>query len=160
MKKLVLSCLCATVLFAGANKDERMFWDEVKDSNDIEMLKLYKKQFPNGVFRSIADIKIKRLRDIDTPQRDENTIPLWVHNKNLDYKYYGIGFSNKHYKGIHYQENLARSRAKRELLKKFENDKLSNETMFDYIDMMKMDKYLDNRDRIYVLLYIDNYDLK
>ena len=30
----------------------------------------------------------------------------------------------------------------------------------NYIDVMKREQYTDERDRIYILLYIDNYDLQ
>ncbi len=161
IKKILLSCLVSSILLASGDKNERMFWDEVKDSNDIEMLKLYKKQYPQGVFTPLADIKIKRLRDLEDSETDEDGVPLWVHNKNnLEYKYYGIGFSNKHYNGKYYQENLARSRAKRQLMEKFENAKLTNKIMRNYLEVLKTEKYTDKRDRIYILLYIDNYDLK
>jgi hypothetical protein len=161
IKSILLSCAFISILFAGANKNERMFWDEVKDSNDIEMLKLYQKQYPHGVFKALADIKIKRLRDLEEPETDEDGIPLWVHNKNnLEYRYYGVGFSNKHYKGKYYQEELARSRAKYELTKKFENENLSNEKIRNYLDLLKTEKYTDKRDRIYILLYVENYEIK
>lgn len=60
-KKLIFTFLfICTSLFA--NESEKFFWDEVKESSDIELLKLYKKKYPNGLFEEIADIKIKRLK--------------------------------------------------------------------------------------------------
>lgn len=156
-KKLFISLLLVSSLFA--DKGEKLFWDEVKDTNDVEMLKLYKKRYPNGVFESLADLKIKRLEKMEKPERDVNGIPVWLKGAKDYYKFYGVGRANVHSKGIHYQENQARSRAKQELIQMFNKAGLSNEKMFDYIEKMEMDKYVDNKGRIYILLYIDNYNL-
>ena len=157
MRKLLLLTLLSISLFA--NEGEKLFWDEVKDTNDVEMLKLYKKKYPSGVFESLADLKIKRLEKTEKPKRDLNGIPVWLKGARDYYRYYGIGRANVHSKGVHYQENQARSRAKKELINRFNQAGLSNEKMFDYIEKMESDKYVDNRGRIYILLYIDNYDL-
>jgi hypothetical protein len=161
IKAVLISSILVITLYAGQNKGEKLFWDEVKDSNDIELLKAYKENYPSGIFEAIADIKIKRLRNATITQEDKDGVPFWVHNKSaLNHKYYGIGFSNKHYNGKHYQENLARSRAKAELMKKFEADKLAQDIMYEYFDLIQSDTYTDDRGRIYVLLFVDNYDLK
>jgi hypothetical protein len=161
IKTILLSSMLVVSLFAGKNNAEKLFWDEVKNSNDIELLKAYKENFPEGIFESIADIKIKRLRKATITKEDDDGVPFWVNHKNaLNHKYYGIGFSNKHYNGKHYQENLARSRAKKELMKKFDADKIPQDTMYEYFDLIQSDQYTDDRGRIYVLLYVDNYDLK
>ena len=157
MRKLLLLTLLSLSLFA--NEAEKLFWDEVKDTNDVEMLKLYKKKYPSGIFESLADLKIKRLEKTEKPKRDLNGIPVWLKGARDYYRYYGIGRANVHSKGKYYQENQARSRAKIELIKKFNSAGLTNEKMFDYIEKMKTDKYVDNKGRIYILLYIDNYDL-
>ncbi len=157
MRKLFIILLLISSLFA--DRAEKLFWDEVKDTNDVEMLKLYKKRYPNGVFEPLADLKIDRLEKTEKPKRDSNGIPVWLKGADSYYKYYGIGRANVHSKGIYYQENRARSRAKIELIKRFDKAGLSNEKMFDYIEKMETDKYVDNRGRIYILLYIDNYDL-
>jgi len=157
MRKLLLLTILSISLFAS--KAEKLFWDEVKNTNDIEMLKLYKKRYPNGIFEPLADLKIKRLEKTEKPKRDKSGIPVWLKGASDYYKYYGIGRANVHSKGKHYQENQARSRAKIELINRFNQAGLSNEKMFDYIEKMEKDKYIDNRGRIYILLYIDNYDL-
>jgi len=157
MRKLLLLTLLSLSLFAS--EAEKLFWDEVKDTNDVEMLKLYKKKYPSGIFESLADLKIKRLEKTEKPKRDLNGIPVWLKGARDYYRYYGIGRANVHSKGKYYQENQARSRAKIELIKRFNSAGLTNEKMFDYIEKMKIDKYVDNKGRIYILLYIDNYDL-
>jgi len=157
--KIILTCIFLFSLIYG-NESEKFFWDEVKNSSDIEMLKSYKKQYPHGIFEKLADIKIKRLqRATETDEdKDINEIPLWIKGT-TKYKFYGIGKANKHFKGKHYQENLAKSRAKRKLQKLFDNNSLSNETMEEYNRLLEKKKYVDKKGRIYILLYIDNYNI-
>ena len=59
--KIVITLIFLFSLIYG-NESEKFFWDEVKNSADIEMLKSYKKQYPHGIFEKLADIKIKRLK--------------------------------------------------------------------------------------------------
>ena len=40
---------------------EAEFWNAIKESTDVEDFKLYKKNYPNGIYGSIADLKIKKL---------------------------------------------------------------------------------------------------
>lgn len=42
---------------------EFLFWESVKDSNDIKMYKEYVRVFPNGTFARLAEIKIKHLSE-------------------------------------------------------------------------------------------------
>ena len=145
--------------FMYASKAERLFWDEVKNSADIELLKLYKEQYPHGIFEKLADIKIKRLiKSNQNDELDENSIPLWI-NGTAEYKFYGVGKANKHFKGKHYQENLARSRARKELQKLFDNKRLKNKKMEEYGYLIETKMYVDQKERIYILLYIDNINL-
>ena len=157
--KMILTCLFVVSLMYG-NESEKFFWDEVKNSSDIEMLKSYKKQYPHGIFEKLADIKIKRLQRVSETDEDKDTneIPLWIKGT-TKYKFYGIGKANKHFKGKDYQENLAKSRAKRKLQKLFDNNNLSNETMEEYNRLQEKKKYIDKKGRIYILLYIDNYNI-
>jgi len=158
MKKIIfILTVLVTMLFS--NEAELLFWDEVKDSSDVELLKLYKKQYPHGIFESLADIKIKRLTKSNVIEEEEPAIPLWIKGKTSEYEYYGVGKSNKHFKGKDYQENLARSRARRNLQKKLDSTDLTQEKMYEYFKLIQTKKYIDDRDRIYILLYIDNYDL-
>lgn len=157
--KIILTCIFVISLIYG-NESEKFFWDEVKNSSDIEMLKTYKKQYPHGIFEKLADIKIRRLQRAAEADEDKDTneIPLWIKGT-TKYKFYGIGKANKHFKGKHYQENLAKSRAKRKLQKLFDNNNLSNETMEEYNRLEEKKKYVDKKGRIYILLFIDNYNL-
>ena len=41
-----------------ASDAELAFWDTIRDSDNADMLHAYLKQFPTGVFRSIADIRL------------------------------------------------------------------------------------------------------
>ena len=158
MKKTIfILTILITILFA--DKAELLFWDEVKDSGDVELLKLYKKQYPHGVFESLADIKIKRLSKAKIESEDSTVIPIWIRGHNVDYQYYGVGKANTHFKGKDYQENLARSRARKALQKKLDSSDLSQEKIYEYLQLVQTKKYIDDRERIYILLYIDNYDL-
>jgi len=155
------SILIAIFLFSimNANESEKFFWDEVKDSSDVELLQLYKKQYPNGTFEKIADLKIKRLLRSDRKKDDMDGIPTWLKGTSK-YKFYGIGKANKHFKGKNHQENLARSRAQRELQSLYEENDLSNKMIESYNNELEMMKYTDKNERIYVLLYIENYNIK
>ena len=141
-------------LVLNANESEKFFWDEVKNSSDIELLNSYKKQYPNGTFEKIADIKIKRLSKNKTINEDANSIPMWTKGTSK-YQFYGIGKANKHFKGKHYQENLARNRAERKLFNLFNEKNLSNDIIEEYNTLIEKKQYTDNKGRIYILLYID-----
>lgn len=158
MKTLLIILCLAGMLYA--NKSERLFWDEVKNSGDIELLKLYKEEYPNGVFERLADIKIKRLIQDDqvSMEADPNAIPYWIKGTK-EYRFYGVGKANKHIKGKHYQENLARSRARRDLQKLLDRADLTEKEKYDYNGLIETKMYVDKRDKVYILLYIDNINL-
>ncbi|MEA2017497.1 MAG: hypothetical protein U9N59_03520 [Campylobacterota bacterium] len=156
MKNLIILFLIVNLY---ANDADKMFWDEVKNSNDIELLELYKKNYPNGLFESLANIKIKRLKKANRIVKDKNKIPNWLKGDCQDYKYYGVGKANKHFKGKDYQENLARNRAQRNLQDKLNDFSLTNEEIFKYRELIQTEKYIDKKGRVYILLFIDNYDL-
>ena len=156
MKYLVLFFLL--ISYGYSNESEKQYWDEVKNSSDIELLKSYKEQYPHGVFEKIANIKIKRLQKTNKKEIEEES-SHWIKGTSL-YKFYGVGKANKHFKGKHYQENLARNRAKRNLMKLYKSHDLSDETILKYNDLLETKKYTDDRGRIYLLVYIDNYNLQ
>lgn len=158
MKK-ALFFLFVIITVAFSSEAEKMFWDEVKDTNDIELLKLYKKRYPNGIFESLADIKIKRLKQVNVKSNNKATVPDWLKGYTADYKFYGVGKANRHFKGEEYQRALAIKRAKRELEEKFENYNLSEEQINEYTQYISTKEYKDKRERIYILLYIDNENL-
>ncbi len=151
---LLIMCL---PLFA--NESENLFWNEVKDTNDIELLNLYKNKYPKGTFESLADIKIKRLKKANKIIKSKNEIPTWLKGTTTDYKYYGVGKANKHFKGKDYQENLARNRARKNLQKKLDKTNLTKKQIYTYIELIQTNTYTNKKGRVYVLLFIDNYDL-
>ena len=50
--------------FADATSTEIEFWQSVKDSGDVEMLRSYLQEFPDGEFKALAKIKIKKLTGV------------------------------------------------------------------------------------------------
>jgi hypothetical protein len=160
MKLLLMNLMILlTTINIYASEADQMFWNEVKNSNDIELLKLYKQNYPNGIFKSLANIKIKRLKQIQNIKTNQAKIPLWLKGFSQKYQYYGVGKANKHFKGKDYQENLARSRARRDLQEKLDKAKLSNKLLFQYNELIETKKYIDKNGRIYILLFIDNFNL-
>lgn len=157
MKKIFLSCVFCSLLLA--NEAEQMFWDEVKNSNDIELLKLYKKKYPNGIFESLADIKIKRLQKVDVQTEAKPIIPNWIKGETSDYKFYGVGKAIKNFKGEEYQRSLAKKRAQRVLDEKFLRYKLTSRQILEYSSYISTQEYKDEKERIYILLYIDNENI-
>lgn len=82
--------------------------------------------------------------------------PYWIQKNSLRYKFYGVGSANNTLKGIHYQENVARSMARKELQKRYNRYQLSNYTMFRYNKQLKTQKYIDKKSAImYILIYLD-----
>jgi len=155
MKKLIfiISIFITTLI---ANESESLFWDEVKNTNDLELLQLYKSKYPNGIFESLADIKINRIKKANRPTLEKNGIPTWLKGNLTEYRYFGVGKANKHFKGKHYQENLARSRAKEDLMSRLNSSELKQEEMYDILKLIEEAKYINKNDRIYILLYIDD----
>ena len=45
---------------------ELTFWNSVKDSNDPAMLEAYLAKYPEGEFKSLAEIKLSKLRSTTT----------------------------------------------------------------------------------------------
>jgi len=60
-----------------ASKDENIFWDSVKNSNDIEMYQAYLNQFKKGKYAILAKIKLKRL----AKQNKSEPKPVSTHAK-------------------------------------------------------------------------------
>ena len=158
--KTIIVFLFILVTLVNASETEKLFWDEVKNSNDIEMLKLYKKKYPNGIFEPLADLKIKRLlksnRVDKNIKNEQSIIPLWIKGYTDQYKYYGVGKANKHFKGDEYQKTLAIKRAKRELVDKLEESGLDQEKIDHYLTLTQIKEYKNYRERLFILIYIDN----
>ncbi|MEA3289820.1 MAG: hypothetical protein U9Q04_06510 [Campylobacterota bacterium] len=158
IKKILILLLFISTLTYGSEV-EKMFWDEVKDTNDIELLKLYQKRYPNGIFESLAKIKIDRLRKANIKKIDIDAVPNWIKGHTDDYKYYGVGKALKHFKGEEYQKALALKRAKKELFEKFHANKLPETVISEYITYLETKEYKNKRDRIFILVYIDNTNI-
>ena len=156
MKNILLILLFSFSLFAS--EEEISFWDNVKNSSDIELLQLYKKKYPHGTFESIADIKIKRLKKSNKIDNISVT-PNWIKGEILNYKYYGIGKANKHFKGNEYQEKLAYKRANRNLEYKMNEKNISNKKKQKLLSQVEQELYVDKKGRIYILLYINNENI-
>jgi hypothetical protein len=56
-----LMWLTVTPAFAEATSTEIEFWQSVKESDDADMFRAYLEEFPDGKFKSLAKIKIKKL---------------------------------------------------------------------------------------------------
>lgn len=156
MKNLFL-VLCIVIFLYGSD-EEIIFWNDVKNSNDIELLKLYNEKYPNGSFSLIAKNKIKRLKKLNNIE-NSYSIPTWLKGYSVDYKYYAVGKANKHFKGKEYQKNLAFKRAMRVLSDKLENSEYSSEKQEELLSIRLTKEYFDSKDRFYILIYIDNDEL-
>ncbi|MEA3512735.1 MAG: hypothetical protein U9R37_03945 [Campylobacterota bacterium] len=154
--KVLIFLITIFALTVMANESESLFWNEVKDTNDLELLKLYKKKYPNGIFEPLADIKINRINKSNKKELKKDGIPTWLKGNVTQYRYYGVGKANQHFKGKHYQENLARGRAKKELMIKLEKDNLRQEELEIILNDIEEEKYINKKNRIYILLYIDS----
>ncbi len=156
MKNIIFIILLSCTLFSS--EEEISFWDNVKDSSDIELLQLYKKKYPNGTFESIADIKIKRLQKVNIVE-NSSVIPTWLKGTTTEYKYYGVGNATKHFKGEEYQHSLAYKRAERKLIDKLKESNFNKQKQEELLSIAQEKLYKDNNERQYILLYIDNSDI-
>ena len=50
-----------------AISDDRALWDSVKDSRDANELRVYLKQFPNGLFAALANVRVRALEQAGAP---------------------------------------------------------------------------------------------
>lgn len=157
MKKYILFLFfVCSVVVANPNKGDKLFWEEVKSTNDIELLRAYQKEYPNGIFYRLAEIKIKRLQKEKHKLLSHDNEPLWV-REIVNHRYFGVGYANKHYKGIDYQKNKAKSKAKKELLKLFQKNRLSEKRRHHYFRNIETQTYINKNKRVYVLVYVPNY---
>jgi hypothetical protein len=159
MKKVLLVCLFVINLIADNCDREKLFWDEIKNSRDIKDFRYYNKKYPNGIYEYIANKNIKQLKKSNNTIQLVKQRPSWIKGYSQKYKFYGVGKANKHFKGKDYQDNLASNRAKKELQAKFNNSNLTNKQIYNYKELIQIIKYIDDKGRVYILLFIDNYDL-
>jgi len=132
VKKVLLICLVVINLIADDCDREELFWEEIKNSRDIKDFKYYNKRYPNGIYEYISNKNIKQLRQSNNTTQLIKQRPLWIKGYSENYKFYGVGKANKHFKGKDYQENLARNRARKKLQYKFDKSSLTNHQMFKY----------------------------
>jgi len=156
-KSIFLVVFLFLFAFSSEFEKERYFWDEIKDSNDIELLKLYKQKYPDGIFISIANKKIeyldsKKSYEIEVLQE----VPLWIKGDCTIYRYFGFGRANKHFKGEDYQKSLAIKRADRELFGKLENSDLDPKIIEKLKTQIETKLYKNDKDRIFILRYVEN----
>lgn len=160
MKIALAVFLSIVFIFANDVSGDKLFWDEVKDSNSIELLKLYKKNYPDGTFVPLADHKIKLLfKSSFEEEQVELEKPLWLDGKTCKFPFCGFGRANKHFKGEDYQKSLAIKRADRKLFDslKLQYSKKQIEKLKSYIQTKI---YTDKNKRVYILRFIDQIYLE
>jgi hypothetical protein len=64
-----------------ASANELAAWELVKDSSDIEVLQIYLEEFPNGLYSSVARIKVRKIErdEWDLVKNSENAEKLQAH---------------------------------------------------------------------------------
>ena len=144
MKKLILISILVVSLFS--NDNQQALWDEVKNSNDIILLKIYLKKYPDGIFSDIAKLKIKRLNPIKNSFNIDNI--SWWRDDNLPFKYYGIGSAGTWAAD---PKNVALKRAKSSLEDKLDN--LSDEQRDIILNNLQIKEHIDKYGKVYVLVY-------
>ena len=158
MKKilfLIIILLNSNILACDA---EKAFWNEIKNSKDIEDFKYYRQKYKNGIFDYLA-LKNIRLLSGAKVNHISSSLPSWIKGDSVDHRYYAVAFASKHYKGEHYSENLARQRAKDKLRDILSKAKLDDRTLRKYNNIIKSERYKSKNGRIYVMVYINNYEL-
>lgn len=146
-----------TTLSASSLEADKMFWDEVKNSHRIELLELYKKQYPNGIFVPLADQKIKKL---SKKKHKDQKSDQWNGSKTCDYAYCGMGYVYFNNNTLdQHQKSLAFKRAQRKLISSLE-DNYSSDEIEKLKEFIQTQYFTDNKKRKYqVLRYIEQNDL-
>ena len=160
MKIILLICLFIFNLEANECDKEQLFWNEIKDSKDIEDYKYYNKKYPNGTFEYLANKYINQLRESENPIITIEDEPRWINGESLKFKFYGVGKSIKHFNGIKYQKKLSLRRAMINLEERLDQSDLDKERQDELKKLIKSKEYTDNNDNYYILLYIENYEIK
>ena len=83
---------------------DRYFWEDVKNSNNVDSLNAYLTQFPNGAYRALAELKISKLNMADAKFK------LFIVTEPEDAK---ITFANKAYT---YEEGMLLVKGEYELI--------------------------------------------
>ena len=161
---VVLILVLSISSFAQAKEPDTqsLIWQEIKNSKDISDFKYYLQKYPNGTYSYFAKKNIKILTNNNIDDKTTlNKKPNWVDSKDIPYRYYGIGYASKHFRGKQYTINLATNRAKENLLLSFKkNQNLTEDMKIKYMNYTKKKIYsVKNNIRTYVMIYIDNYEL-
>ncbi len=160
MKKVLLIVLALSLsLFAYDCDEERLFWEEIKHSKDIEDFKYYKRKYPDGIYEYLATKNLKILSKSGKRALSKNEVPNWINGSTPEYRYYAVAYANVHFKGKQYQENLARGRAVQKLQDDFNDANLDVDTHYRYNSIIQTKVYRDKKNKVYVLVFVDNYDL-
>ncbi|MBD3840546.1 MAG: hypothetical protein IE909_01450 [Campylobacterales bacterium] len=152
-KLLVIYFLCTSSLLADTYSD-KLFWNEIKNSNDIELFQLYITNYPNGIFVPIAKNKIEKLRSNHPNELTETTKPAWLEENSCMYTYCAKAYANAHFKGVEYQKKLAIKRADGELEEIFDSMNFSQEKIDSLKTQIKTKIYIDQKQKLFVLRYI------
>ena len=89
-----------------------------------------------------------------------DTKPYWINDEKIPYRYYGKCGIFVHKNGKNYTINLAKNIAKQNLIKKLDkNINLTQDQKIDLMGHLKTKQYKSNNGRIYIFVYIDEYNL-
>jgi len=163
MKIILLVVLVFSLNLFATDDDEVLFWNEIKDSKDIEDFKYYNERYPDGVYEYLSNKQIKKIsrskyQNKKNKKYQKDEIPTWIKG-NANYRYYSVGYSNRHFKGKHYAQNLARDRAMRTLQDQYNDENIDDDTIYKYNKILKEEVFINKDKRTYVLIYIDDYDI-
>ncbi|MEA3553711.1 MAG: hypothetical protein U9R39_04805 [Campylobacterota bacterium] len=159
MKIILLISLFIFNLMANDCDKEQLFWNEIKDSKDIEDYKYYNKKYPNGTYEYLANKYINQLRESDNTITLIEDEPNWIDGESLKFKFYGVGKAIKHFNGIEYQKKLSLKRAMADLDDRLEDSTLDKEKINELKNLIKSKEYVDSNGDFYLLIYIENYEI-
>jgi len=146
MKKITLIyILLYTILFASNTDIELALWNDVKNSNDITMLKIYLKKYPNGIFSEIAKLKIRKLILLNDNSSIKNLL-WWKSDAKIPFKYYGVGSSGSWAVD---PEAIAKKRAIENLKEQIDYSSQKNLNI-------KFLKHTTKYGKVFILAYMDN----
>ena len=59
---VLIHLLLASPIGLAQTASEIEYWQSVKNSNDVDMLNAYLQEYPDGKFKILAEIKIKKIK--------------------------------------------------------------------------------------------------
>ena len=69
---VLIHLLLASPIGLAQTASEIEYWQSVKNSNDVDMLNAYLQEYPDGKFKNLAEIKIKKLGGTVTSSQTNN----------------------------------------------------------------------------------------